>query len=238
MSIREKSCALSFSGGKDSTLALDRAIRQGWPVKYLVNLYDQASQRVRFHGIRKELLQAQADALGLPLLAYPTQPETFEQVFLAALKDLRARSVDAIIFGNIHLADVRAWYEERTTGHGLQHLEPLWGESPAVLVSEFMQRGYQAILTSVELARSRLEWLGQPLTPALVNEFEQAAIDLCGERGEYHTFVTAGPLFQQPLSISLGQIVSLPGFALIEVTQASTMPEDMQNTVRAEKTTP
>lgn len=230
MNTQATSCALSFSGGKDSMLALDWAMRQGWPITYLVNLYDEASQRVRFHGIRKELIQAQADALGIPLLAYPTQPETFEQVFLATLKDLRARGVDAIIFGNIHLADVRAWYEERTTGHGLQHLEPLWGEAPATLVREVIQRGYHAILTSIELARSREEWLGQPLTSALVDEFERAGIDACGERGEYHTFVTNGPLFQHPIAITLGQTVTLPGFALIEVTRASasSVPEGGQ----------
>jgi diphthine-ammonia ligase len=236
MSIQTPSCALSFSGGKDSMLALDRATRQGWPVKYLVNLYDEASQRVRFHGIRKELIQAQADALGLPLLAYPTQPETFEQIFLAALKDVRARGVDTIIFGNIHLADVRAWYEERTTGHGLHHLEPLWGEAPATLVHEVIERGYHAILTSIELARSRVEWLGQPLTPALVSAFEQAGIDVCGERGEYHTFVTDGPLFQHPIPISLGQAANMPGFALIEIAQAPAMPIEVQDTKSREKT--
>ncbi len=224
MSTQITSCALSFSGGKDSMLALDRAIRQGWPVRYLFNLYDEASQRVRFHGIRKELIQAQADALGISLLAYPTQLETFEQVFLAALADLHARGVDAIIFGNIHLADVRAWYEERTTGHGFQHLEPLWGEAPALLVREVIQRGYHAILTSIELARSREEWLGQPLSSALVDAFEQAGIDACGERGEYHTFVTNGPLFQHPIAITLGQTVTMSGFALIEVTQAPSTP--------------
>jgi uncharacterized protein (TIGR00290 family) len=212
------SCALSFSGGKDSTLALDRAIRRGWPVRYLLNLYDAASHRVRFHGVRQELIQAQADALGFPLLSYPTQPDTFEQVFLGALDDLRQRGVDAIIFGDIHLADVRAWYEERTTARGLLHLEPLWGEPVGLLAREVVQRGYHAVLTSVELARARESWLGQPLSEALITEFESAGIDTCGERGEYHTFVSSGPLFRRPIPIRLGERVSMPGYALIEIT--------------------
>ena len=211
------SCALSFSGGKDSMLALDRAIRRGWPVRYLLNLYDAASQRVRFHGVRQELIQAQADALGIDLLSYPTQPEDFEHVFLGALDDLRQRGVDAIIFGNIHLADVRAWYEERTTGKGLIHLEPLWGEPVGLLAREVVQRGYHAILTSVELARARETWLGQPLSDALIAEFEAAGIDACGERGEYHTFVSSGPLFRSSLPITLGERVSMPGYALIDL---------------------
>src|ERR1051326_313618 len=215
------SCALSFSGGKDSMLALDRAIRRGWPVTYLLNLYDAASQRVRFHGARQELIQAQADALGITLLSYPTQPDDFEQVFRGALDDLRQRGVDGIIFGNIHLADVRAWYEERTTATGLTHLEPLWGEPVGVLAREVVQRGYHAILTSVELARAREAWLGQPLSDALIAEFESAGVDACGERGEYHTFVSSGPLFRAPLSIKLGERVSMPGYALIDLDRKS-----------------
>ena len=218
------SCALSFSGGKDSMLALDRAIRRGWPVTYLLNLYDEASERVRFHGVHTTLIQAQADALGIPLLSKPTSPESFELVFLQALDDLRQRGVDAIIFGNIHLADVRAWYEERTTGHDLLHLEPLWGESVETLAREVIQRGYHAVLTSVELARAKETWLGQPLSETLLAEFAAAGIDLCGERGEYHTFVSDGPLFRSPVPIRLGERVSMPGYALIDLLMEQPLP--------------
>ncbi|MGH2505346.1 MAG: ATP-binding protein, partial [Ktedonobacterales bacterium] len=119
--------------------------------------------------------------------------------------------------GDIHLADVRAWYEERTTARGLTHLEPLWGEPVGLLAREVVQRGYHAMLTSVELARARESWLGQPLSEALIAEFEAAGIDACGERGEYHTFVSSGPLFRHPLSINLGERISMPGYALIDL---------------------
>lgn len=218
------SCALSFSGGKDSMLALDRAIRRGWPVTYLLNLYDEVSERVRFHGVHTTLIQAQADVLGIPLLSKPTRPENFEQVFLEALDDLRERGVDAIIFGNIHLADVRAWYEERTTCHHLLHLEPLWGEPVETLAREVIQRGYHAVLTSVELARAKETWLGQPLSEALLAEFAAAGIDLCGERGEYHTFVSNGPLFRSPVPVRLGERVSMPGYALIDMLLEQPLP--------------
>jgi uncharacterized protein (TIGR00290 family) len=224
------SCALSFSGGKDSMLALDRAIRRGWPVTYLLNLYDAASERVRFHGVRTTLIQAQADALGIPLLSKPTRPDTFEQVFLEALDDLCGRGVDAIIFGNIHLADVRAWYEERTTGQRLLHLEPLWGEPVEALAREVIQRGYHAVLTSVELARAKETWLGQPLSEALLAEFSAAGIDICGERGEYHTFVSSGPLFRSPVPIRPGERVSMPGYALIDILLEQPV---VQPTIRA-----
>lgn len=210
-------CVVSFSGGKDSLLALDRAKQQGLQVDFLVTMYDEASQRVRFHGVPIALIQAQADALGIPLLAYPTVPATFETVFLQALRDLRQRGMTTLIFGNIHLADVRAWYEERTAAAGFKHREPLWGEPPSVLVREFLARGYRAVLTCIEEARASSAWLGAPLTEALVQAFEQAGIDVCGERGEYHTFVHAGPLFTAPLAVCLGERVAQAGFQQIDV---------------------
>lgn len=209
--------ALSFSGGKDSMLALDRAVRSGLRVEYLVTLFDEASQRVRFHGVPIALIQAQADALGITLLPYPTRPETFESAFLQSLSDLRQRGVTGIIFGNIHLSDVRAWYEERTTAAGLTHVEPLWGDAPADLVRECIARGYQATLTCIEVARAKAAWLGATLTEQLVQEFERSGIDPCGERGEYHTFVSNGPLFARPVAIRTGTIVSMPGFQLIDI---------------------
>ncbi|MEO8970825.1 MAG: hypothetical protein ABI406_04395 [Ktedonobacteraceae bacterium] len=210
-------CALSFSGGKDSLLALDRAVRQGLSVDFLVTMYDEASQRVRFHGVPIALIQAQANALGIPLLSYPNAPETFEAVFLQSLRDIRRHGITTMLFGNIHLADVRAWYEERTTAAGLIHGEPLWGDAPGKLVREFLTRGYAAILTCIEEAQANPAWLGIPLTEQLVQAFEQSGIDACGERGEYHTFVYAGPLFSSPLAFRLGERISLSGFQLIDV---------------------
>lgn len=215
------SCALSFSGGKDSMLALDRAIRRGWPVKYLLNMYDAASERVRFHGVHTALIQAQADALGIPLLSKPTLPDTFEQVFLQALDDLRGRGVDAIIFGNIHLADVRAWYEERVRAAGLAHIEPLWGEEPSALVRETLARGYRSLLTCVDTTRADPAWLGETLSEELVAAFERAGIDACGERGEYHTLVTDGPLFQRPLAIQTGAVHVEGSFHQLDVREAT-----------------
>lgn len=209
--------ALSFSGGKDSMLALDRAVRSGLRVAYLVTMYDEASQRVRFHGVPISLIQTQADALGIPLLRYSTRPETFESAFLQSLTDLHQRNASGIIFGNIHLADVRAWYEERTTAAGLEHVEPLWGDTPAALVRECIARGYVATLTSIELARAKAGWLGATLTEQLVQDFEREGIDPCGERGEYHTFVSNGPLLAHPVSIHLGEVVTMPGYQLIDI---------------------
>jgi diphthine-ammonia ligase len=214
--------ALCFSGGKDSTLALDRALRTGLRVKRLLTLYDQATERIRFHGVPVAVMRAQAAALGLPITLAPTTPATFEHVLLDALAALRAEGCIGLIFGNIHLADVRGWYEERVRAAGLEHVEPLWGEAPATLVREVVARGYQAIVTCIEEGKADPGWLGQPLTEQLVADFERAGIDPCGELGEYHTLVCDGPLFRTPLRVQLGEVHSDAGFRQVDVALAGT----------------
>jgi diphthine-ammonia ligase len=194
------SYALFWSGGKDSLLALDRARTTGLEVHWLVNIFEGTSGRVRFHGVRKELIQAQARALGIELLQEKTGPETFEQAFLRALDEVKQLGARGIIFGNIHLADIRAWYEERTTARGFEHVEPLWGSSPSSLIREFVERGHQARVVSVYLTCGRKEWLGRDFSQDFIAELERCEnVDVCGERGEYHSFAFSGPLFYAPL---------------------------------------
>lgn len=217
MNTNNEPYALFFSGGKDSMLALDRSIRRGRNVASLVTLYDDASQRVRFHGVPIDLMRAQAEALGIPIALYATTPSTFEQVYLATLADLRSNGIHGLIFGNIHLTDVRAWYEERVRAAGLDHLEPLWGEAPATLAAEVVERGYEAIVTCTEDKTADQRWLGQRLDAPLLSAFAAAGIDICGEHGEYHTFVVDGPLFRHRLNVSLGAVHVESGFHQIDV---------------------
>lgn len=196
--------AVCFSGGKDSMLALDRAVRAGVRVVRLITLYDEASERVRFHAVPVSVMRAQAAALGLPLDLYATTPANFEETFLAALEELHTRNATGLIFGNIHLADVRAWYEERVTAAGLAHVEPIWGEPPEALAREVLTRGYTALLTCIQEPPADPDWLGEMLSERLIAEFKRHDVDCCGEYGEYHTLVTSGPLFRRPLAVRLG----------------------------------
>lgn len=208
--------AVMWSGGKDCTLALDRLRRADRHVRFLVNFYDVRSRRVRFHGVRRELIQRQAEQLGIPLLQRSTTSDDFERVFLDVLALLRERRITGIAFGDIHLADVRAWYEERTTANGFEHIEPLWGEPPAGLVGESIERGYRALITSVDDV-AREDWLGRELDAPLAAKIAAAGIDPAGERGEYHTYVFAGPLFAEPIAVLPGEIVRQAGHAQIDL---------------------
>ncbi len=218
--------ALMSSGGKDSTLALDRARRDGVDVRYLVNIYDGASQRVAFHGVRADLIAAQAEACGLDLMAVHTDADNpYEPVLLRTLKDLAQRGVTGIVFGNIHLADVREWYETRVTAAGLAHVEPLWGEPPLSLVREVVERGFRPIVVSVDLQQGAADLLGREIDEDFVTTVEaRNDMDPCGERGEYHTFVYAGPTFNEPIAIERGEVREERNHSLLDLLPAAPNP--------------
>ena len=207
-----------WSGGKDSYLALTRARRQGLSVATLVNIYDQASGRVRFHATRPELIAAQAFALGLRLHQHAAPAAGYEETFQRALAQLAASGHRGVVFGNIHLADVRAWFETRVVAAGLEHVEPLWLESPTALLAEFVDGGAQALVTCVELAKLPGAWLGRAVDEGFVIDIARVpGVDPCGERGEYHSFVYDGPLFEHPVAWRPGPIHEAGGFAELEL---------------------
>lgn len=219
--------ALMSSGGKDSTLALDRARRQGLSVRRLVNIHDGRTGRVAFHGIRKELLAAQAVALDLEYQAVATGPDGFEPAFLKLLSTLQAEGFTGLVFGNIHLADVRAWYEERVRAAGLDHQEPLWGVAPPVLLREVQTRGFRATIVSVDTAQAPPDLLGREIDSDVERRLQACpAIDWCGERGEFHSYVWDGPIFSHPVPVQPGPIREERGHRLLDLTLASAPGEE------------
>jgi uncharacterized protein (TIGR00290 family) len=210
--------ALMTSGGKDSTLALDRALRQGLDVTLLANIYEGSTNRVRFHGVRRELIARQAGALGMELVTAHTHPDSFEPVFLDLIGRLRQRGVTGIVFGNIHLAEVRAWYEERVRAADLEHIEPLWGDPPAELAREFVDRGFHAIVVSADKALGAADLVGRDFdAETLAILAARPGIDPCGERGEYHTYVYDGPIFHEPVPPVPGKMVEIEGHQFVEL---------------------
>jgi uncharacterized protein (TIGR00290 family) len=206
------------SAGKDCTLALDRARRGGLEVRWLANIYEGNTGRVRFHGVRHTLVEDQARALGLECVMRATHPDTFEVAFAALLADLKSRGCTGVIFGNINLVDVRGWYEERVRGAGLEHLELLWGEPGIELLYEVVERGYHGLIVSVNLKERATGFLGRELDADLVTELGITdELDPCGERGEFHTFVYDGPEFRHPVPFQVGESVELEGHRFLDL---------------------
>ena len=191
--------AVMWSGGKDSALALWRARQRGLQVDWLVNVYDRATERVRFHATPIGAIARQAEAAGISLVSVPTDWPTFDASLRETFDGLIGQGCRGVVFGDIHLADVRAWYEERTRTAGLEHVEPLWGESPAALLAEFVAIGGRAVITCVETARLDASWLGRVIDDRFMVDVAVTGIDPCGENGEYHSFAFSGPFFAAPV---------------------------------------
>ena len=211
--------ALMWSGGKDSALALDRAGKAGLEVARLISFYDSTTQRVRFHATRVEMLEAQAAAIGIGLRAIPTTWAEMEAKLRHELASLREEGFTGVVFGDIHLADVRAWYEDRVSAAGLEHVEPIWGEPPELLLGEFVASGGRAVITCVDLAKLDEAWLGRIIDERFASEIGATGADRCGENGEYHSFAFAGPVFKQPLAWIAGERRLDSGFAQLDVTR-------------------
>ena len=208
---------MMWSGGKDSALALQRATAAGLAVTRLINFYDAATGRVRFHATRADMIRAQANAAGIELRAIGTSWPAMEGRFCEELATLRRDGFAGVVLGDIHLAEVRAWYEERVRSEGLDHAEPLWGESSAQLVKEFVDAGGRAIITCVDTSRLGASWLGRIIDDAFLDEIGDTGVDQCGENGEYHSFAFRGPVFTHPVNWRPGETRSESAFSQLDL---------------------
>jgi uncharacterized protein (TIGR00290 family) len=198
--------AISWSGGKDSCTALHRA-RSAYDVVTSLTVFDEQGARSRSHGLRPELLTAQARRLGLRHVTARCAWATYEAAFAAALAGLRREGITHVIFGDIAFDDHRAWTERLCRDAGLVAVEPIFGESTSVIVREFIASGSEAMIVTARAAHLDASYLGRLLTLELVEELQRLGVDPCGERGEYHTLVTRSPLFSHPLQVRAGRSV-------------------------------
>jgi uncharacterized protein (TIGR00290 family) len=205
--------ALAWSGGKDSSLTL-AALRQdpGVELVALVTTLTRDYDRISMHGIRRTVLEAQVAALGLPLYESPISPgadnESYEQAFASALAAMRSEypGLRHLAFGDLFLADVRA-YRERLLGRlDWVPLFPLWGRDTRALATEFIRDGYRAVLTCVDTTQLPASFAGREFDRSLLEDLPETA-DWCGEKGEFHTCVYEGPIFREPLAVEVGERV-------------------------------
>ena len=201
---------IAWSGGKDCLMALDRLTADSrWRVVGLLTTVTRQFDRVAMHGIRRDVLQAQARALGLPLiesqLDWPASNASYETAFTASLAAARERwpGLERIAFGDLFLADVRAWREALLQRCGWHGVFPLWGEDTADLARRFVAAGHRAVLTCVDTTRLAADFAGREFDADLLDSLP-AGCDPCGEHGEFHTLSHAGPSFTAPLRLERG----------------------------------
>ena len=205
---------LAWSGGKDSTLALERLLGDSRrKVAALVTTITTGYDRIAIHGVRRSILRRQTALLGIPLVEAEIPPQadnaSYEASFAAALARARessGRTIDAIAFGDLFLADVRAYREAMLARIGWRGLFPLWGEDTARLARYFVERGYRAILSCVDTEQLDGAFCGRSFDAALLADLP-ARVDPCGENGEFHTCVHGGPIFTGTIALERGERV-------------------------------
>lgn len=202
---------LAWSGGKDSSLTLDRLQRDPqYQVAALLTTVTEGYDRISMHGVRRTLLEQQAAALSLPLdqVLIPQQctDEQYGQLMKAALLNHREQGVLRVAFGDLFLEDVRAYREDRLQQVEMQPVFPVWGIPTSELAEEFVDRGFRAILTCVDTEQLDGDFVGRDFDRQLLADLPEG-VDPCGENGEFHSFVYDGPIFARPIAVNRGERV-------------------------------
>jgi diphthine-ammonia ligase len=210
--------AISWSGGKDSCAALMRA-RRDFDVVAMVTMYDESGGRSRSHGLRSQVIAAQAARLGLRQVAERCSWATYNAAFGRALEAI-AHDVTHVIFGDILFDEHRQWAESMCAAHGLVAVEPLFGSSTEQLFVDWIESGSDALIVTARAQWLDASWLGRTLSMAMLPELRTLGVDPCGERGEYHTVVTNCPLFERRIDLDLGESVERSGCWALDVVPA------------------
>ena len=213
-----KKILLSWSSGKDSAWAL-HVLRQQPDVDVvgLITTFNEAVDRVAMHAVRRSLAEAQATATSLPLravpLPYPCSNADYEARMGQAFEAAKAEGISHVAFGDLFLEDVRDYRIRQMEGTGLEPLFPIWDapEATAELARRMVEAGFRSVITCIDPKQIPESFIGRRWDGALLDELP-ARVDPCGERGEFHTFCTHGPIFQAPIEVEVGEIVKREGF--------------------------
>ncbi len=209
--------ACSFSGGKDSCLAIYRAIHAGGDAKRLITMFTEGGERSRSHGLNHSVVTAQSKAMKIPLLTRAASWNDYEKQFTAALTSVKKEGVKHIVFGDIDLQAHRDWEERVCDSIGMIPFLPLWLEEKKALLWEFLELGFCAMIIAVKESVLPKSLLGKTLSQTVIEEIERQGVDACGEEGEYHTIVYDGPIFQSSLQLTEGEEVLRDGYWFLDL---------------------
>jgi uncharacterized protein (TIGR00290 family) len=216
---------LSWSSGKDSAWTL-HVLRQepDFEVRGLLTTITRDHRRVMMHAVREDLLDAQAAALGLPVMKIylPSRcsNEEYERAMAQALERAKADGVDGVAFGDLYLEDVRRYREERLAGSGITPHFPLWGTPTRSLADAMVESGLEAYITAVDLRALDRSFAGRRFDQSFLADLP-VEVDPCGEKGEFHSFACGGPMFAKPLRVERGEVIERQGFAFCDLVSSA-----------------
>ena len=206
---------VSYSGGKDSTLALYHAMQVGKAIGLIVMLEEQGL-RSRSHAMSMEIIQAQANALGLPIITASSSWNDYETEFLKLLAHAKQQGAEVLVTGDLDMPEHGCWHNRITQQAGLKLCMPLWQRPHREVIEEFIQLGFKTMIVTVNLDLGmKVDDLGKVLTLDYIQELENRGIDPCGEGGEFHSTVIDGPLFTAPIAVRKGDILYHENYAFL-----------------------
>jgi uncharacterized protein (TIGR00290 family) len=210
---------VSWSGGKDSCLAAYRSMQDGCEVAYLLNCARQEYKRSSGHGVRAELTALQARAMGIPLHQSWVTRDDYEKRFKEALGKLKKEGVTAVVTGDVYLEDSRNWMLKVCGEAGIGTIMPLWSKNSKDILNDFITAGFEAVVVCVKADLLGKEWLGRKIDFDFIRDLPTAnpSVDLCGEMGEFHTFVVDGPLFKKRVRVCQGEKVLREGYWFLDL---------------------
>ncbi|MDR2534539.1 MAG: adenine nucleotide alpha hydrolase [Treponema sp.] len=213
--------AMSYSFGKDSALGFYKMLQAGHEPVCLITAMNQEKGRSWSHGVRPEVIELSAAALGLPVVEAFCGAEDYGKAFEEALAQAAGKGAECCAFGDMDIEAHGAWNKARCAAAGLGCVMPLWGIARERAFGELIECGFTALITCVEKKWLAPEFLGKPLSKALGESIAAAGADVCGENGEYHTFVTGGPTYSNPVGIIPGPVIDLGEYAVLDIRGAS-----------------
>lgn len=214
-----KNCFVSWSGGKDSCLALYKAMEQGYNPTKLLTMFSMENGISSAHRLKENIFKAQANAIGIEHLLGKALFNDYEEVFVSNLKEFKEQGIDYGVFGDIDLEEHREWESKVCQKASITAILPLWKKGRKDIVKEFLELGFKAKIVVVNTTMLDTKFLGRDLSYSLMKEIEEYGADVCGENGEYHTLVYDGPIFKHPVDIIYGRDIIPVGekWAQIEV---------------------
>lgn len=212
---------MGWSGGKDSSLALQAILASGqYDVRALVTTVTEEYDRIAMHGVRRSLPHLQAEALGLSLHEVRIPPgsdnETYEAAMREAFEHFHGQGINRCVFGDLYLEDIRAYRDRLMASVEMKAIYPVWGLDTVELARRFIRNGFKAILACVDPNQISKEFAGRDYDELLLADLPHSA-DPCGENGEFHTFVYDGPIFEKAIPVARGEVVERGGFVFADI---------------------
>jgi uncharacterized protein (TIGR00290 family) len=203
----------SWSGGKDSCLACYLAIRKGLTISNLVH-FDRPNN---LHGVDPVMIRLQAEFAGIPIVQQRVLSENFEQDFKKTVGGLARNGTQGMVFGDIYLEPHKEWVDRVCGELGIEPIEPLWGMKTGNIIQEFLDLGFETIITSGDQKLIDKKYIGRKMDHEFIEYLQSKKLDVCGESGEFHTFVTGGPLFRGKINITSADVTSRDGFWFLNI---------------------